>query len=149
MKLISSIILVLSSIAISLSGCRSQYKAISDINELEGDWNVIELEGKSLQSENPLPFLSFDLNGKRLSGNAGCNRIIGSLDIDESNREMISFPQVGSTRMACPDMNVEDNLLKLLNSVKYFESMSKTKPVTRISLCDEAKTPIIVLEKKN
>ena len=46
MKLISSIILVLASIVI-LSGCRSQYKAISDINELEGDWNVIELEGKS------------------------------------------------------------------------------------------------------
>lgn len=147
MKLISSIILVLASMLI-LFGCRSQYKAITDINELEGEWNVIELEGKSLQSENPLPFLSFDLNGKRLSGNAGCNRIIGSLDIDESNREMISFPQVGSTRMACPDMTVEDNLLKLLNSVKYFESMSKTKPVTRISLCDEAKTPIIVLEKK-
>lgn len=148
MKLISSIILVLASMLI-LFGCRSQYKAITDINELEGEWNVIELEGKSLQSENPLPFLSFDLNGKRLSGNAGCNRIIGSLDIDESNIEMISFPQVGSTRMACPDMTVEDNLLKLLNSVKYFESMSKTKPVTRISLCDEAKTPIIVLEKKN
>lgn len=147
MKLISSIILVLASMLI-LFGCRSQYKAITDINELEGEWNVIELEGKSLQSENPLPFLSFDLNGKRLSGNAGCNRIIGSLDIDETNREMISFPQVGSTRMACPDMTVEDNLLKLLNSVKYFESMSKTKPVTRISLCDEAKAPIIVLEKK-
>ncbi|MDY3069534.1 MAG: META domain-containing protein [Parabacteroides sp.] len=147
MKSISSIILILASIVI-LSGCRSQYKTITDINELEGEWNVVELEGKSLPSEKTLPYLSFDLKGKRLSGNAGCNRIIGSLDIDESNREMISFPQVGSTRMACPDMSVEDNLLKLLNSVKYFESQSKGKPVTRISLCDEAKTPVIVLEKK-
>lgn len=147
MKLLSSIILVLASIVI-LSGCRSQYMAITDINELEGEWNVIELEGKSLSSDNPLPFLSFDLNGKRLSGNAGCNRIIGSLDIDDTNNEMISFPQVGSTRMACPDMTVEDNLLKLLNSVKYFESKSKAKPVTRISLCDESKNPIILLEKK-
>lgn len=147
MKLISSIILVLASIVI-LSGCRSQYMAITDINELEGEWNVIELEGKSLSSDNPLPFLSFDLKEKRLSGNTGCNRIIGSLDIDESNSEMISFPQVGSTRMACPDMTVEDNLLKLLNGVKYFESKSKAKPVTRISLCDESKNPIILLEKK-
>lgn len=147
MKLISSIILVLASIVI-LSGCRSQYMAITDINELEGEWNVIELEGKSLSSDNPLPFLSFDLKEKRLSGNAGCNRIIGSLDIDESNSEMISFPQVASTRMACPDMTVEDNLLKLLNGVKYFESKSKAKPVTRISLCDESKNPIILLEKK-
>lgn len=147
MKLISSIILVLASIVI-MSGCRSHYKAISDINELEGEWNVIELEGKSLSSDNPLPFLSFDLKEKRLSGNTGCNRIIGSLDIDESNSEMISFPQVGSTRMACPDMTVEDNLLKLLNGVKYFESKSKAKPVTRISLCDESKNPIMLLEKK-
>lgn len=147
MKLLSSIILVLASIVI-LSGCRSQYMAITDINELEGEWNVIELEGKSLSSDNPLPFLSFDLKEKRLSGNTGCNRIIGSLDIDESNSEMISFPQVGSTRMACPDMTVEDNLLKLLNGVKYFESKSKTKPVTRISLCDESKNPIMLLEKK-
>lgn len=147
MKLISSIILVLASIVI-LSGCRSQYMAITDINELEGEWNVIELEGKSLSSDNPLPFLSFDLKEKRLSGNTGCNRIIGSLDIDESNSEMISFPQVGSTRVACPDMTVEDNLLKLLNSVKYFESKSKAKPVTRISLCDESKNPIMLLEKK-
>lgn len=147
MKLLSSIILVLASIVI-LSGCRSQYMAITDINELEGEWNVIELEGKSLSSDNPLPFLSFDLKEKRLSGNTGCNRIIGSLDIDESNSEMISFPQVGSTRMACPDMTVEDNLLKLLNSVKYFESKSKAKPVTRISLCDESKNPIMLLEKK-
>lgn len=147
MKLLSSIILVLASIVI-MSGCRSHYKAISDINELEGEWNVIELEGKSLSSDNPLPFLSFDLKEKRLSGNTGCNRIIGSLDIDESNSEMISFPQVGSTRMACPDMYVEDNLLRLLSSVKYFESMSKTKPVTRILLCDESKNPIMLLEKK-
>ncbi len=147
MKLLSSIILVLASIVI-LSGCRSQYMAITDINELEGEWNVIELEGKSLSSDNPLPFLSFDLKEKRLSGNTGCNRIIGSLDIDESNSEMISFPQVGSTRMACPDMTVEDNLLKLLNGVKYFESKSKAKPVTRISLCDESKNPIMLLEKK-
>ena len=147
MKLISSIILVLASIVI-LSGCRSQYMAITDINELEGEWNVIELEGKSLSSDNPLPFLSFDLKEKRLSGNTGCNRIIGSLDIDDANNEMISFPQVGSTRMACPDMTVEDNLLKLLNSVKYFESKSKAKPVTRISLCDESKNPIMLLEKK-
>lgn len=145
-RLLFSIILALSSV-VALSSCRSRYMAVTDISELEGDWNVVELEGKALSSANTLPFLSFDLKDKRLSGNAGCNGIIGSLeyDIKEGN---ISFPQVGSTRMACPDMSIEDSLLKLLGNVKHFELKSKRKPVSRISLCDEANTPVMVLEKK-
>ena len=59
-----------------------------------------------------------------MHGNAGCNIINGSFDVDDANPAAISFQRVISTMMACPDMEVEGRVLKALNSVQSFGKLA-------------------------
>ena len=68
------------------------------------------------------PFIEFNIAEKSLHGNAGCNLINGAFQVDDENPSAISFPQVISTMMACPDMEVEGRVLKALNSVQSLVS---------------------------
>ena len=70
------------------------------------------------------PFIEFNIAEKRLHGNAGCNLINGAFQVDDENPSAISFPQVISTMMACPDMEVEGRVLKALNSVQSFGKLA-------------------------
>ena len=69
-------------------------------------------------------FIEFNIAEKRLHGNAGCNLINGAFQVDDENPSAISFPQVISTMMACPDMEVEGRVLKALNSVQSFGKLA-------------------------
>lgn len=44
--------------------------------------------------------------------------------MDDANPVAISFLQVISTMMACPDMEVESRVLKALNSVQSFGKLA-------------------------
>ena len=68
--------------------------------------------------------IEFNIAEKRLHGNAGCNLINGAFQVDDENPSAISFPQVISTMMACPDMEVEGRVLKALNSVQSFGKLA-------------------------
>jgi heat shock protein HslJ len=54
----------------------------------------------------------------RITGNGSCNNFSGSFELGSQNQ--ISFTQMISTRMACPDMEVEDQLLKVFESADSF-----------------------------
>ncbi|MBC5994612.1 META domain-containing protein [Pontibacter cellulosilyticus] len=88
-------------------GCGSY---LSD-TRLDGKWTVVQLNGKEVTGEKK-PYLSFSLADKRVSGNVGCNNISGSLD---AKRNKLHFGAIAVTRMACPDMGIENELLELLN----------------------------------
>ncbi|WP_308760547.1 META domain-containing protein, partial [uncultured Bacteroides sp.] len=49
-----------------------------------------------------------------------------------------------STRMACPDMAVERNVLSALGKVKKYKKLGKEN----MALCDSSNRPIVVLQKK-
>ena len=68
--------------------------------------------------------MEINVSEKRLHGNAGCNIINGGFEVDGNNATAISFPQVISTMMACPDMEVEGRILKALNSVQSFGQLA-------------------------
>ncbi len=127
------------------SGCRTHHAATTiPFSELQGEWNVIELNGASLNPKETHQFLSFDTESKRLSGNAGCNRIMGSLAYDAQQSDAIRFPQIATTRMACPDMKGEQELLQTLDKVARFGS-EKTNTV---ALYDQQGQKLLVLKRK-
>ena len=92
-----------------------------DSKSLNGTWNVVkvlgELVSKKLQTR---PELTFATAEGRFSGNAGCNRINGELRFDDAGRNVIRFDNVASTRMMCPDMTTEQNVLAALSSARFF-----------------------------
>lgn len=109
--------------AFLLAACGNGQK-IASIDSLAGEWSIIKIDGEdvTLSDGQEEPFIGFDTNEKRVYGSAGCNLLTGSLDADAKS-ETIDFSSLGSTRMMCPDMQLEEQVLNGLAKVKKFKML--------------------------
>ena len=89
------------------------------------------------------PCLIFDTKGNKISGNVGCNRLTGKLNINGDNKLSISILPVATTRMTCPGLETENNILSTLSSVKTFERLD----LKRIVLYTSGGSEVLVLQK--
>ena len=115
------------------------------MSSINGEWNIIEVNGSKVtpgESRN-LPFITFDTATGRLSGNSGCNRMMGSFDVN-AKPGSIDFKGIAGTKMMCPDMTTERNVLGALAQVKGYKKAGKDK----MYLCNDSNRPVVVLEKK-
>ncbi|NDV64804.1 META domain-containing protein [Bacteroides sp. 224] len=116
---------------------------VSKTASLEGEWKIVEVNGEAVPSDlEKKPFLNFDVNKKRVHGNAGCNMINGVFMTKEDNQTAISFPPMAATMMACPDMTLEKKILKALTEVKTFDLNNKS-----VGLYSENGTLVLKLAK--
>lgn len=87
----------------------------------ENQWKVTEINGQAVPGDknlNKTPLLNINgLNG-RLTGNGGCNQIFGSIELKPHNK--ISFDNIGATKMLCPEMEVEIQLIEILRETKRY-----------------------------
>jgi len=69
--------------SIDMSSCGSTKEAAS-LSSLNGEWNIIEVNGSAIvPAENQeLPFIGFDTATGKVYGNSGCNRMMGSIDLN-------------------------------------------------------------------
>lgn len=130
------------------ASCRTQKAVVATFSDLDGEWNVIELNGKVLNPVDTRQFIVFDMARQMISGNSGCNRMTGKIEYSDSQKNIIKFPQIASTRMACPDMSGEQELLTALDKVVRFAGVGNTKPANKIALYGTDNTLLMVLEKK-
>jgi heat shock protein HslJ len=118
-------------LAFAFGGCKSQ-KTFVPFSDLNGEWDIIELNGARLPAGETKQRLTFDMNAHHLSGHAGCNQISGNITYDAQKSD-IKFQKVVSTRKACLDMRLEDEFLKALGYVVRFEAeTSGQRPETII-----------------
>ena len=129
-------------LACALMSCGTGKNSVAVV-DFTGEWNIVEVNGEKVSAENA-PFLGFDKDGHRLYGNAGCNRLMGSFELDTLNAGKVKFGQVAATRMMCPDMTVEKNVLAALGQVKKYKQLGKEN----MALCASSNRPVIVLQKK-
>ena len=113
--------------ALAMSSCRSVEKAIP-LSSINGEWNIIEVNGSkiALGESRTLPFIAFDTATGRVSGNSGCNRMMGSFDVN-AKPGSLELTGMASTRMMCPDMATEKNVLSALAQVKGYKKAGKGK----------------------
>lgn len=130
------------------SGCKSKSMAVATFSDLNGEWGVVEMNGKKLNPADTHQVLIFDVARQHLSGNAGCNRLMGGIEYNDTQKNIIKFPQVATTRMACQDMAAEQELLEALNKVVRFAAEGSAKPVTEIALFGTDNSKLFVLEKQ-
>ena len=130
--------------AFAMSSCGST-KETASLSSLNGEWNIIEVNGSAVvPAENQeLPFIGFDTATGKVYGNSGCNRMMGSIDLN-SKPGTIDMSRLGSTRMACPDMTTEQNVLNALGQVKSYKKLGKQN----MALCNASSRPVVVLQKK-
>ena len=105
----------IASTVLAMFSCRSVEKAVP-LASINGEWNIIEVNGSKVTpgESRTLPFITFDTATGRVS------------------------------RMMCPDMTTERNVLGALAQVKGYKKAGKDK----MFLCNESNRPVVVLEKK-
>ena len=128
--------------------CKTKKAVEAAFSDLDGSWNIVELNGKTLNPTETNQVIEFDVARHTLSGKAGCNRMMGQIEYSDSHKNIIKFPQVATTRMACPDMSGDRELLLALDKVVRFEAEGDAKPVNKIALYGTDNTKLMVIEKK-
>ncbi|TLP71785.1 META domain-containing protein [Maribacter sp. ACAM166] len=98
-------------------------KESADKNTIENSkWVLTTLEGQDMYDrEQNEQIIYFTLNSEEnsINGNSGCNTFMGTYKSDEGNR--ISFSQLASTRMMCPDAKInESHILKVFELTDNF-----------------------------
>lgn len=87
----------------------------SDIDFLNGAWQVVAVNGKEIHVEDAR--LVFDVDANSVTGNAGCNRLRGEIARNPQVSSSVQFSNLATTRMTCPDIETESALLIALETV--------------------------------
>lgn len=126
-----------------LASCGSGKNAATQTS-LAGEWNIIEVEGQTVVPApgEEFPFIGFKTEEGQVYGYSGCNRMMGAFSAD-AQTGTIDLGPMASTRMMCPDMTLEDNILKALGKVKKYKAEEG-----QILLCGPSSHPLLVLQKR-
>lgn len=126
-----------------LSTACSTTNKVASTTDLNGEWTVEKVNGTAIDKKagDEIPFLGFDVDKKSIYGCTGCNRLTGSIEI---NNENLDLSKVGSTRMMCANMTNEQIVLGALDKVKSF----KINEQGNLLLTNKQGKTIIELQKK-
>ncbi|HHT29332.1 META domain-containing protein [Petrimonas mucosa] len=139
------------SVVIVLGSCISSQKtatttAIGSTTEIAGKkWQLVELRGNRVEEKinGQIPFLQLNSENNRYAASAGCNGLGGEYTLKENNR--IAFARGISTLMACDNMEVESELVKVLEMADNYTldgdilslNRARMAPLARFQLVDE------------
>jgi copper homeostasis protein (lipoprotein) len=83
-------------------------------------WFLIELQGKTIEKKEGQKkgSIEFNMETGMFAGNNTCNKFFGQYELLEGGR--IKFEQAGSTRMACPDREIETAIMEVLQKADNY-----------------------------
>lgn len=122
-----------------LTSCKSG-KTLVKPSELAGEWNIVTVGGQEPQVSKAA---YIGLDGTRLYGCAGCNRIMGKFMATDDKAGELTFTSVSSTRMLCSQMEGEQAVLQALNQVAGY-----TGTAQQLVLTDKKGKELMQLEKR-
>ena len=114
--------------------------------ELNGKWSIASVYGEELPEDaGSKPFIVFDTKKSIISGNAGCNNFTGRLKVVQEDKLSIEMSDIATTRMYCPEMDVENNILSALGSARIFGRVDSG----RVALYTSGGIKVLELIKNN
>ncbi len=93
---------------------------LSNISLESGKWMLINLNGQEVAKQNtarPI-YVEFNVTDQKVAGFAGCNRLFGAYVMKGS---ALSFARVGSTKMICPDAELENTFIANLQQINRYQ----------------------------
>ncbi|RAI98756.1 heat shock protein HslJ [Chitinophaga skermanii] len=83
-------------------------------------WQLVSLnnEAVSIPTSGKDLFLEFNGTEQRVHGFSGCNIINGGYTKQDNQ---LSFTQMVSTRMTCPEQGLEDKFITAINSINHYK----------------------------
>lgn len=109
-------LLLLLCLALFSVGCNSSKK----MAKLDGvKWELKTLNNKEIKltDSNSEIYIQFNEAEKKVNGRGGCNRFFGNYEMDG---DKLKFSPLGATRMACPDLQLETEFFKALETVDTY-----------------------------
>jgi heat shock protein HslJ len=93
----------------------------NNIQSLQNLWTLSSMADKDLDinGSNKLPTLKIDVADMRVSGNDGCNNIMGSIEALTASE--FKFGMLAGTKMMCQDMEVPRKLGQQLPEVRTYK----------------------------
>lgn len=88
----------------------------NNIDFINGAWKVELINGTSVPESADIK-LVLDTQTKTVHGETGCNILNGKIKIESNSDTALSFSDMATTRMMCPDIETEQKLLEALNKV--------------------------------
>lgn len=84
------------------------------------DWRLVSMQGELVDTAgmHRIPAIHFGKSDHRVSGNGGCNGMGGTYTVTD---DKLHFSPLISTKMACPNLAVENKYFKLLDQATRFE----------------------------
>ncbi len=113
------LVVVALTVFVMVQGCSTTRNSVKDHAALtQTTWQLIEMEGSDFENMTKI-WLKFE-NGdeKKVSGYAACNRFFGAYEVTDHN---LKFGNLASTKMFCPEMELESSFLKSLENIDRFE----------------------------
>jgi heat shock protein HslJ len=89
-------------------------------------WKLISLQGKQV----PMPedqkeaHIILKSEGQKVTGSGGCNVLNGTYELGDNNS--ISFSKMATTMMSCPDMETEQQFLKVFETADVYRVKGDT-----------------------
>lgn len=102
--------------ALALAAC-STVGRTADARSLDGEWRLVELRGQPVPPLDPeaQPFLRFERDSSRVTGNTGCNLLSGPFS--RAGTEL-GFGPVITTKRACLDESRNQREAELLGALQ-------------------------------
>lgn len=88
----------------------------SDLGFANGAWQVTKLNGTAVPTDVEIQMV-IDIPEQKLHGNAGCNTMNGSIYMNPDKQNSLEFKNIATTRMTCPQIALEQQLLTALAQV--------------------------------
>ena len=146
-------------IALTIMSCNtskntgSQTSADSEAKLIENTkWVITTLEGQNMSGmkhqDGQVIYFTLNSEDNRVNGYSGCNTFMGTYKLEEGNR--ISFSQLGMTKMACPDSEInEAKILSVFETADNFTisgdklSLNKAKMAPLAEFKKDVTAPIV------
>lgn len=110
--------------------------------DLNGAWNIVEVNGEQITAVEETPFIEFDTENQRVHGNTGVNIMNGSYTLDG---EKLSLGRMATTMMAGPmeAMETERTILQTIEKSAKIKASGED-----LQILDADGTVIMLLKKK-
>jgi heat shock protein HslJ len=141
MSFLSNALVGAACVALIVLGCHRSQPLVEDrsaghanrSNALTGrKWILVQLRGTDVVmpvGATEAPYIQFDGGAKQVNGFAGCNRFFGPYE--QGGDTTLTFGNMGSTMMACPDMSVEQTLFAVMAQVNGYAVLGDTLTIHR------------------
>lgn len=110
-------------------------------------WKLTEFMGKPITMNEKMvnePHITFHTADNRITGNSSCNNFMGSYELKDGNR--ITLSKLAGTMMACPDMSIEPEFLKVLEMADNYYITEDTLILNKAKMAPLAKFTAVYLK---